>query len=406
MAGTLRRFLAVGLALAFGATEVGVAIATGSTPPSRVDLSAEAPRIAPGARALLVAQKTGRKRTRGKRGSSTKDAAESTEKEKQKGASPAPDSADGSGAEQARKAELAKVPAAERDQRVETVGRERWKKADPKGKPEVTPSAHFLLFGNLPKAKATAALKALEAQYSQLKNLLSRPSSTPLAWDEKISLYVFSQNAHFTEFVRTVENHEVEPGDQVSANLAVAEPYIAAVDSPAGRAEPAAPKRGPRSKRDGASAGAGRSLVGLMVESFVAGAVAHEGNPPRWLTTGLGAYYATRLERRSPYAARLRRDAYNLFDQGGNSKATEVLGGTARPDDIRALGFAACEWLAAEARPFFGAFVRGMLDGQEKLDDVIGNVLEGNRVQFLAEFREWVATSYGPANTSYGPLDD
>jgi hypothetical protein len=297
------------------------------------------------------------------------------------------------------KNEAEKLSPAERDQRLETIGRERWKKADPKGKPEVTSGARFLLFGNLPKARATATLRTLDTQYTTMQRLLRQVGSTSQVSREKISVYVFNDRTPFVEFVRTVGGKEIDAGEQVYTELSASEPYVAAVDPFGGKDEPPPARKAPRPKRgggEGAAARPNRSLASLLVESVVAASVAQRGQAPQWVTLGLGAFFAARAEPRGSYGPRLRREALQLSTQGWNSKATDALGGVARPDEIRAVGFAIFECLASEDPALIREMIRGMLEGQEKLDTTIQQVLDGmTRDGFLTLTNAWVVDKYG-----------
>ena len=76
---------------------------------------------------------------------------------------------------------------------------------------------------------------------------------------------------------------------------------------------------------------------------------------------------------------------------GWNAKALDALGDQTKPEDIRSIGFAINEWLAASASRNYPAFVQGMLGGGDKLDEVIQGVLGGNREEFLGYSGQWVA---------------
>jgi len=304
--------------------------------------------------------------------------------------------------QQLRQAELARMAPDARDAHVEEVGRERWKKVSSKTTPEVTPSPHFLLFGNLPGERASSTLKGMEAQYAQLQNLLSTPKAPALNWSEKVSLYVFNDRNSFVEFVRGIENREVEPGDEATSDLKGSEPYVAVLDPLGGREEPSgsSSRKTARSKRDDSGAGTSRSLGGILAEQFAIGCLKHAGTPPTWLTLGLGAYLASQVEPRNPYFLGLRRQAFSLCERGWKVLATDALGGQGKTDDIRAIGFALIEWMATTARPAFPTFVRGMLGGKEKLDDVIQSVFavyKWDRDQFLVASGNWIGTRYRTA---------
>jgi mono/diheme cytochrome c family protein len=298
--------------------------------------------------------------------------------------------------EDRRRAELGKLTPGERDKKLEAVALERWNKASSKSKPEMTSSNHFLLFSNLPKARATQTLKVLETQALALKRLLE-PSSTSTVLDspEKVSVYVFNDAATYIEFARSVESREVEPGIQAHGNLGVQAPYLVAVDPQAGREVEPAKKRSPRSKRTEEPSGPERSLAGLLVEQFAASATAQAGKPPRWLCLGLGAYFAQEAEARSPYYRRLREETARQFKLGWQAKAQEALGDATDDHKLRAIGFSLIEWQASMQAAQFTAFARMMLDGPERLDDVLKQIWDVSREEFLNEWGGWVAESYG-----------
>lgn len=305
--------------------------------------------------------------------------------------------------EDLRKMELSKMSPEQRDKQVEAVGRERWKKASPKTNPEVVPSAHFLLFSTLPKDRANAAVKAVENQYGAVKGLLG-PAA--VEWGEKVSLFVFNDAAAFSEFVRSIEQRDAEPDDPGTSRLTIPQPYVAVVDPLGGRDDPggtasAGARKAGRSRKGSSSAddappgGATRTLPGVLTEQFVIGTAGRTGKPPRWLSLGLGAMIASRVEGRSPYYQKIRRDAYQLWELGWQSKAQEALGDATKTEDVRAVGFAVLEWLSSVNRSVIPPFINGMLAGGDKLDDVIANVLNGTREQFLANSGEFVGTRMG-----------
>ena len=107
------------------------------------------------------------------------------------------------------------------------------------------------------------------------------------------------------------------------------------------------------------------------------------------------------VEPRSPYYRQLRATAFQNFDQGWQTKATQALGGSDQltAEDGRAISFALVEcMMRSDFQEGFPAFVRGLLDGgQGATDDVLKNVYNGSREAFLNFTGEWVATSYGRA---------
>jgi hypothetical protein len=300
--------------------------------------------------------------------------------------------------EQMRRNELAKVPLQERNKAITTAGLERWKKTNPKLKPVIEPSEHFVMFSNVPHDRAANTLKVMEVQYGHLKRLLGSPT---MDWVEKVSLYVFPSRNALIEFVRSVENREPDADSSWTARFTVPQPYLAVFDPAGGkREEPATAKRRARPKRggegDAESSGSDRSLAGVLTEALGSATIAAAGNPPRWLAMGIGSYLACQLEPRSHYYQQLRQTAFTNYDQGWKTKANEALGGIEQmtSDGLHAIGFALVEAMMAEMRQGFPAFVNGMLQGGEKLDEMLEKVYGGSREEFLEGTGDWIAARY------------
>jgi hypothetical protein len=307
-----------------------------------------------------------------------------------------------------RRKELAKLSPEERDKKLEEVGIDRWKKASAKTTPVITAGKNFQLFSNLPKDRAERLMKAMETQRLTLGGILGPQAAASIGGTEKISLYVFKDLTSYVEFARSVENREVEAGIDAHGKLDVEQPYLAAVDPLNGAEESFAAANTGTTKKAGkpkkaAAAdepndGPDRSLVGLLSEQLGSSAATVGGKPPRWLSYGLGAYLASRVDPPSSnYYRKMRDTAADKFRQGWVPKASEALGGEGDPETIRAIGFSLCEWQATTLRAQFPTFVRGMLLGGEKLDDVIHTCFgeETTREEFLGQWGEFVATRYG-----------
>jgi hypothetical protein len=303
--------------------------------------------------------------------------------------------------EQVRRAQAARLPQGERDKEVEAAGLKRWKQANPKVKPDIVRGEHFVMFSMLPRDRAGSTLKVMETQYGHIRRMLGAAAAN---WVEKVGVYVFASRSDFIEFVRSVENREVESGDMSTGRLAVPQPYVAVVDPLGGRAEePGAARRKGRTRRGedapAEAAGTDRTLNGLLTEALGASAVASAGNPPRWLVHGVGAFLACQVEPRSARYHQLRQTALANYQQGWTNRANEALGGTDQitPDGLRAVGFALVEAMMSVevTRRYFPAFVSGMLEGGDKLDDTLRKVLHGTREEFLNDTGEWIAVRYG-----------
>jgi hypothetical protein len=204
--------------------------------------------------------------------------------------------------------------------------------------------------------------------------------------------------------VQKVESRDLDAGAPSSARLLVAQPYVAVADPSGGKKEePGAPKRRVRSKRgeekDRESTPSDRSLAGLLTEALGSGTLESAGTPPRWLALGVGTYLSARVEPRSRYYQQLRQAALANFEQGWKTKANEALGGAEQisPGDLHAVGFALVEaMMSTELSRSFPAFVKGLLRGGEKLDDVLEKVYDGaTREGFVDDIGDWVAARYG-----------
>ncbi len=299
-----------------------------------------------------------------------------------------------------RKAELEKLAPEQRDKLAEQAGRDRWKKAS-KVEPELTSGAHFLLLGNLPKARADKLLKMMETQYALTNRLLSKGRAPVLVAAEKIGIYVFKDTNTFVEFVRANENQEVEAGETARARLNVESPYLVAADPAHGgeEAAPAAPKKSAKKSKkadDPTAAPEQRSLAALLTEQLIIGAANLAGKPPKWVALGLGAFVASGLEPGNPYYRRLRVETAENIRIGWTPKANEALGGEG--NSIRAVGFSLFEWMAANdpSKKSIGNFVHVMLGGQAKVDEAITNCLGiESREIFLNVTGDWLGQRYG-----------
>jgi hypothetical protein len=301
--------------------------------------------------------------------------------------------------EQMRRNELAKVPAQERNKAITAAGLERWKKTNPKLKPQIESSEHFVMFSNVPHDRALNTLKVMEAQLGHLRNFFGLPAND---WVEKVSFYVLPSRNDFIEFVRAVETREPDTDTQSTARFNVPHPYLAVVDPSGGKKdEPAAGKRRSRAKRgadvEAESSGSDRTLAGVLAEALGSAVLASSGNPPRWLAMGIGSFMASRLESpRSQYYQQLRQTAFTNFDQGWKTKANEALGGIDQitSESLHAIGFALVESMMSEMRQGFPQFVNGMLAGGEKLDEMLEKVYGGTRDEFLEGTGDWIAARY------------
>jgi len=302
--------------------------------------------------------------------------------------------------EQLRIESLAKLSESERDKLVESRGLERWKKGNPKTPAEIETGKSVMLFSLLPKARAEAIVKLMDTQHNTIQSLVApQAPREPL---EKISFYVFNERAHFVEFVRSLEDREVDRDEQRSVALTGEAPYIAVIDPLGGRDEPVSTtKRTSRSRkkaRQESMEGPDRSLGGLLTDSLTVGMIERVSkNPPLWLSQGLGAYFGSRIDLQSPHTYQLRRIAFERWQANWTTEANEALGGEGKAEVVEAIGFAMIEALASNraTRPLLPEFVDSLLKDNAKLDDVLKSVLGTDRANFLAGTQQFVGINYG-----------
>ena len=107
---------------------------------------------------------------------------------------------------------------------------------------------------------------------------------------------------------------------------------------------------------------------------------------------------ARRLARLQRRQQPLRQAALGNYQQGWPTKAGETLGGAEQIAlaDRRAVSFALVEcMMKSDFNQGFPAFLRGMLEGQGKLDEMLKGVYNGSREEFLNYTGEWIAAHYG-----------
>ena len=198
-----------------------------------------------------------------------------------------------------------------------------------------------------------------------------------------------------------METREIDADTVSSAKLSGAQPYVAVVDPLGGKKEEPAPKRKARSKRgeDKDSVGPDRSLAGLLTEALGSAVVASAGDPPRWLKEGIGTYLAAQVEPRSPYYQQLRQTAFAKFQQGWETKAAEVLGGSDKiaADELHAVSFALVEsMLSSELRQGSRPSSTECWEAPRSSTRCSGRCMNiTTREEFLVDTGEFVATRYG-----------
>lgn len=151
----------------------------------------------------------------------------------------------------------------------------------------------------------------------------------------------------------------------------------------------------------------GRTLSGLLAETFVTGAVEAAGKAPGWLSSGLGAYFAANVEPHGDHIRRLRAIAVETSRDDWGAKVADVLAENPdmKPDEVQAIGFALVTWLRSPGLSrAFPRFAAGVLKDPSNLDGLLNSIYKTNREQFLTGSGEWVAERFG--NSQALPADD
>ena len=307
--------------------------------------------------------------------------------------------------EELKQAEIARMPSEERDKKTEAAGRERWKKANSK-EPEITVDRHFLMLSNVPPDRAKNILKSLETQYATLTRLLGPlANKTALAGPEKIGVYLFTEPNAYAEFVRGVENQEVEAGGtQVRANFSVESPYLVAVDTLFGGEDAAAPaagepakKKSGRAKKSDADAGepdGQRNIIAVLAEQLGTATMSQVGKSPQGLRLGIGTWLGAQVEGRHTYYGKLRGEAYDCFAQG-RTVARAALGGDGEPDRVRGVGLSLIEFLASSSRNGMPYFLREVANDPANFDQAAKEAFGASPEDFLNGWSRFVAARYG-----------
>jgi hypothetical protein len=166
-------------------------------------------------------------------------------------------------------------------------------------------------------------------------------------------------------------------------------------EAPASRTPAKKSSRAKRAAADDDAGGPNRSLAGLASESLGVGVMSGAGQPPKWLSLGVGAYLASLVEPRSPYVRELRSEAYTAFDQG-RSKVREAIGGEGENVRIKAVGFSLIECLATTEKNRFPIFVRELAaNGGEKFDQAAQDIFNATPDNVLDFWGGFVGQRYG-----------
>ncbi|MFO0958300.1 MAG: c-type cytochrome domain-containing protein [Isosphaeraceae bacterium] len=302
-----------------------------------------------------------------------------------------------------RRAELARMNPEQRDQLAETKGRERLKKASSSATFDKHSSPHFVLLANIPRDRADALLKRLEPQVASVKAVLGPDSTKAVEGPIKIGIYVFNEVNPYVEFIRAVENREVEPGTVAHARLDVEAPYVVAVDPLAGREDPnlskkSAPAKAAKGKKGQSEEGFGpeRTLDGLVAEKLAENATRVSGKAPSWLVAGVGSYVGSQMDPRSRQFTNLRSLALRQGQQGWVDKVKDAFRGEADAETQRALGFAFVEWLASTQPVQLAGFVQAVEAPAEnqKLEDIIKQGWNMEPDQLYEIWGAWVSGAY------------
>ena len=257
--------------------------------------------------------------------------------------------------EQVVRNQIARLPAGERDKKTEAVGRERWKQANPKLKPEIVSGRtfpHVQQPARRPchqhdQGHGNAIWPLEEADWLTL-NRLGRKSE-PLCFLQSEGLHRVcpigggARSRSRRSRVREAVDPATVPGGCRSRR---------GQERGTGGRQAAMRGRNEARKAEAEVAAADRTLAGVLTEALGTAAVASSGNAPRWLAEGLGSYMAAQVEPRSPYYRQLRQTAFANFDQGWKTRANEALGGGDQitADGVHSVGFALVEAMMSGMR--------------------------------------------------------
>ena len=300
------------------------------------------------------------------------------------------------------RSKLAKVPAQERDKKVEAVGLERWKQANAKVKPEIVRGEQFIMFSNLPSDRASKHAQGHGKQPGHLKKL-HRLARQRIGSKKSASLSS-PIGRDFIEFVRSVEKSEIEADTSCrraswrSVNLI----WPSSIQRGARRRtrRPASGRGAVQTRRGKGRGkhGGDRSLAGILTEALGKATVASAGNPPRWLAMGSALTWLRRSSRnRATITSNCGKPPSPISIRAGGPGQTMRWAESDQitADGVHAVGFALVEAMMSGMRQGFPAFVNGMVQGGDKLDEILQNGLRRHPREFLDGTGDWVAAHYG-----------
>ena len=122
------------------------------------------------------------------------------------------------------------------------------------------------------------------------------------------------------------------------------------------------------------------------------------GSPPAGSPWASAPTWPRRSSRAAHTTASFAKPRFANYQQGWPTRANEALGGSDQitPDGLRAIAFAFVEaMMSSEMSQGFSHFVAGMLEGGDKLDDMLQGVYRGSREEFINYTGEWIAQRYG-----------
>jgi len=281
--------------------------------------------------------------------------------------------------EELQRAALASLPDDQRHERLAEIAARRWVLATPGETPRRTTSERVLVFSRLPEDRAERVGRLLDQAVATLRGLLSRPDRPALDSPVELSVFVLNDRRSYVEFIRSVANSEPKSAERGRAKLSGEAPYVVAFDPAGGRET---------EEND-------RRLEAILVEALTQGAVRDASDKaPEWLALGLGAYFGAQIDPNGVGVGRLRAEVLERIQLGWTDNATQALGDQGDAETIRALGYSLIDWLSNAQKPKVPPFVRGMLDGGDKLDDGIQYLFGTDRRQFLLAWGQWAASRY------------
>ena len=145
------------------------------------------------------------------------------------------------------------------------------------------------------------------------------------------------------------------------------------------------------------SGGCDRSVAGILTEALGSATVESAGKPPRWVVLGVGTFFAHKSSRGATITSNCVKPRSRISVRAGTPGQITHWAKPTRSRRIEStrFGFALVEAMMSEMRQGFPAFVQGMVQEGNKLDEAFSRCTEAPAKSFWTELANGSRLHYG-----------